>query len=204
MFEKLKKSTGGFECLNLDSERKKILQQLIDYINFKIEIDEPIALNFICTHNSRRSHLAQIWAQTAAAYYKIPNVKCYSGGTEATAVFPIIASTLADQGFEVTKEEKEINPRYTFAYAEDQEAIIAFSKTFDDLVNPKENFAAVMTCSDADQNCPMILGSDIRIPITYLDPKAFDESPNQKEKYLEKSKEIAAEMFYVFNMASRV
>lgn len=44
-------------------DRKELLKPLIDYIQSKVTQQKEIRLNFICTHNSRRSHLAQVWAQ---------------------------------------------------------------------------------------------------------------------------------------------
>ena len=55
-----------------------------------------------------------------------------------------------------------------------------------------------MTCSQADGGCPFIAGAEKRIPITYEDPKAFDDSPLEEAKYDERSLQIASEMFYVF------
>ena len=56
-----------------------------------------------------------------------------------------------------------------------------------------------MTCSHADENCPFIPGAEIRIPVRYDDPKAFDGTDLMEAKYLERSKEIATEMLYVFS-----
>ncbi|CAN0602762.1 unnamed protein product, partial [Ectocarpus sp. 12 AP-2014] len=92
--------------LNTDSiteERKEVLQPLIDFIQQKTTANSAIRINFICTHNSRRSHLSQVWAQTMATYFNIKNVNCYSGGTEATALFPMVAETLKNQGFQIQK-----------------------------------------------------------------------------------------------------
>ncbi len=183
----------------ITEERKEVLQPLIDYIQKNVENKNPINLNFICTHNSRRSHLSQVWAQTAAFYYRIGNVNCYSGGTEATALFPMAAATLKDHGFEVLSLSKEPNPIYGIKYAQNAPPIIGFSKTYDAEFNPKSNFAAVMTCSQADAGCPFIVGANKRIPITYEDPKAFDGTPQQAEKYRERSLQIATELTYVFS-----
>ncbi len=183
----------------ITEERKEVLQPLIDYIQKNVEKKNPINLNFICTHNSRRSHLSQVWAQTAAFYYGIGNVNCYSGGTEATALFPMAAATLKDHGFEVLSLSKEPNPIYGIKYAQNAPPIIGFSKTYDAEFNPKSNFAAIMTCSQADAGCPLILGANKRIPITYEDPKAFDGTPQQAEKYRERSLQIATELTYVFS-----
>jgi arsenate reductase len=56
-----------------------------------------------------------------------------------------------------------------------------------------------MTCSQADGGCPFIAGAEKRVPITYDDPKAFDHTPQQAEKYHERSLDIATELKYVFS-----
>ena len=190
-------NTLNFDSISL--ERKSVLQPLIDFIQEKTCNQQEIRLNLICTHNSRRSHLSQVWAQTAAAYYGIKNVFCYSGGTEATAMFPMAAQTLAKQGFQIKTIAEGTNPVYAIKYSENAHPIIGFSKTFDDNFNPQSEFAAILTCSSADQGCPFIAGAEKRIPITFEDPKAFDNTPQQAEKYEERSLQIAAEMFYVFS-----
>ncbi len=76
------------------------------------------------------------------------------------------------------------------------------SGKLDDHFNPASDFAAVMTCSQADVGCPFITGAEKRIPVTYDDPKAFDQTPQQKEKYHERSLQIATEMHYVFSQIS--
>lgn len=183
----------------ISNERKESLQPFIQYIQQKVNDGKNINLNFICTHNSRRSHLSQIWAQTAAHYFNIKNVYCYSGGTEATAMFPMAAKTLENAGFEITKLSNESNPVYCVKFASNEHPIIGFSKKFDHPFNPKSEFAALITCSHADENCPFIVGCEKRIPVRYEDPKAFDNTPQQAEKYEERSNQIASEMIYVFS-----
>ena len=183
----------------IDGQRKHILQPLIEFIQMKVANSEEIRLNFICTHNSRRSHLSQVWAQTMAFHFGIKNVFCYSGGTEATALFPMAATTLQKSGFEVNKISDNDNPVYSIKYAKNEHPIIGFSKKFDDAFNPKSDFAAIMTCSQADAGCPFIAGAEKRIPITFDDPKAFDNTPQQAEKYNERSLQIATELHYVFS-----
>jgi arsenate reductase len=193
---------GTINILNteeISEERKSILQSLINYIQDKVDDKKDIRLNFICTHNSRRSHLSQVWAQTMAAYFNIKNVFCYSGGTEATALFPVAAETLKNTGFKIEKLSNEDNPVYSIKYSENAHPIIGFSKTFDAEFNPTSEFAAIMTCSSADKGCPLIVGAENRIPITYEDPKAFDNTPLQSEKYKERSLQIATEMKYIFS-----
>lgn len=187
----------------INEERKIILQPLIDFIQQKVKDQKPININFICTHNSRRSHLAQVWAQTASAHFNIPGVNCYSGGTETTALFPKIIETLANAGFESWKLSENENPIYAIKYDENALPIIGFSKKYDDIFNPVSDFAAIMTCSQADGGCPFIPGAEKRIPITFDDPKIADNTSEQKKIYEERSLQIAVEMFYVFSKINK-
>ena len=197
LFSEIENVIKNLKPESITAERKKTLQPLIDFIQSKTTNHQEIRLNLICTHNSRRSHLSQVWAQTASAYFNIKNVFCYSGGTEATAMFPIVAKTLENQGFKIKTISEGSNPVYTIKYADNEHPIICFSKTYDDDFNPKNEFVAILTCSQADGGCPFIAGAEKRIPITFEDPKAFDNTPQQVEKYEERSLQIATEMFSV-------
>jgi len=183
----------------ISEARKDVLQSLVDFIQNKLNNNEEVRLNFICTHNSRRSHLSQIWAQTMAFHFGIKSVFCYSGGTEATAMFPKVAETLTNQGLHIQKLSETLNPVYAVKFDDNQPAVICFSKTFDDDFNPNSQFAAIMTCSSADEGCPFIAGAEQRLPIRYNDPKAFDGTDLMNEKYAERSLEIASEMYFVFS-----
>ncbi|MEN5057538.1 low molecular weight phosphatase family protein [Sphingobacterium kitahiroshimense] len=199
MNAKLVKTISEILKLAINQGRKSTLQPLIDYIQDKVTAGSAININFICTHNSRRSHLSQVWAQIAAAHYQIPNVTCYSGGTEETALFPKIAATLENAGLEVTIISETLNPVYAFKYDKNALPMIGFSKKYDSPFNPESNFAAVMTCSQADGGCPFIPGAEKRIPITFEDPKIADHTAQEDEIYQNRSVEIASEMFYVFS-----
>lgn len=203
IFQSLNDYISGLELEPILEERKQTLAPLVDYIQEKVGDGEAVRINFICTHNSRRSHLSQVWAQTMAHYFGIKNVSCYSGGTEATALFPKVAETFANTGFEVNSLSEGNNPVYSIKFSENEHPVIGFSKRMDDGFNPKSAFAAIMTCSQADEGCPFVPGAERRIPITYEDPKAFDDTPQQAEKYRERSKQIASEMFYVFSQIQK-
>lgn len=198
MYSTILKTVEQFHFENISNDRKNILQPLIDYIQGKVNSKKPVNLNFICTHNSRRSHLSQVWAQTSASFYNIDNVHCYSGGTQETALFPKVAETLENQGLQILKIADSINPIYAIKFDENSLPIIGFSKKYDDPFNPVSNFAAIMTCSQADEGCPFISGAEKRIPITYEDPKISDDTTEQTEVYQQRSIEIATEMMYVF------
>lgn len=200
MFNSLSKTIEQF--LNFDTinaDRKVALQPLIDFIQSKQANKEAINLNFICTHNSRRSHLAQIWAQVAAYYYGVEKLTTYSGGTEETALFPKVAEILSIQGFSIASISEGNNPIYAIKYTDNIQPIIGFSKKHDHSFNPISNFAAIITCSQADDECPFIVGAETRISIPFEDPKASDYSSIQDKVYTERSLQIAAEMFYVFS-----
>ena len=199
MLEKLSRTIESIAKIAVSEERKEVLQPLADYIQTKVNANEEIRLNFICTHNSRRSHLSQIWAQTMAFQFGIKNVYCYSGGTEATAMFPKVGETLVNQGFQIQKLSEEQNPVYAVKFDDNQYPNICFSKAYFDDFNPKTNFGAIMTCNNADEGCPMVFGAEARFPIKYDDPKAFDGTDLMNEKYAERSLQIASEMYFVFS-----
>ncbi len=199
MLVNLSKTIAIIKEITVPKDRKDVLLTLVEYIQNKVNANEEIRLNFICTHNSRRSHLSQIWAQTMAFQFGIKNVFCYSGGTEATALFPKVAETLTNQGFQIQQISQEQNPVYAIKFDANQHPVICFSKTYFDDFNPKSNFAAILTCSNADEGCPMVFGAEARFPIKYDDPKAFDDTEVMNEKYAERSLQIASEMQYVFS-----
>ncbi len=198
----IKDLRAEFEAIPM--ERKEQLQMLTDYVSQKVANDEDVNLIFICTHNSRRSHISQIWAQAAATYYGIPNVHCYSGGTEATAFNPRAIRAMQEAGFQISRTAGEDNnPVYEVTFADDQEPLIAFSKKYDDEENPKKEFAAIMTCSHADKNCPLVAGAEDRIPIPYDYPKEFDNTSQEEEKYTVRVHEIGRDMLFVFSSVNQ-
>ena len=203
LFKPIHKYIEALETQKLSDDRKAVLQPLADYIISKNKANQAVQLNFICTHNSRRSHLAQVWAQTMAEYFKVPNIQCYSGGTEATAVYPMVVETLQNTGFEISKKENSKNPIYSIKFTSEKKPISAFSKKYDDKSNPKSGFAAIMTCSDADENCPIVFGADERFPIRYEDPKKFDDTDLEEIKYDERCREIAREMLFTFSLVNQ-
>ncbi len=201
MFIKIQNYCEILSCQfsSISIERKTRLTILSDYIQTQIDSQKPINLLFVCTHNSRRSHFGQILAAVAADFFYIPNVFTFSGGTETTRFHDNAIAALKTVGFEISSDIESENPIYNVGFSKTQTAR-CFSKRYDDAANPTENFAAIMTCSDAEQNCPLILGADKRFGICYDDPKNFDNSPQQQEKYLERCEQIALEMLFVFSL----
>lgn len=202
MLPVLKNSIEKALQMNIPVERLGVLQPLVDYIQFKIDKKEEVNLNFICTHNSRRSQFSQIWAYTAANYFGIP-ANCYSGGVEVTSFNERAVESIKRSGFRVITKGNA-NPQYSVFHSEDSEPILAFSKLFDDPINKVDQFAAIMTCSHADENCPFIPGTEKRIPVRYEDPKSFDDTPEESVMYDQRSMQIASEMFYVFSKVREI
>jgi arsenate reductase len=183
----------------ITDERKSAIAHLKMYIAENKDAEKKILLNFICTHNSRRSHISQIWAQTAEHYYGIDNVETFSGGTEATAFNPRAVTAMKQAGFDITAIKDGENPVYKVKFSNDARVLTVFSKRFDDDFNPKTSFAAVMTCSHADDNCPFIPGAK-RIALTFDDPKEFDGTPQESAKYSERVNDIGREILYAFSL----
>lgn len=187
------------EFNQIPAERKETLAALTKFVQDKINASKPVYLNFICTHNSRRSHLSQLWAQAAAYYYGIENVFCFSGGTEATSFNPRAVKAMQEAGFNISVTKNGDNPVYEVHFASDATPIIAFSKKYDDPFNHNKDFAAIMTCSHADENCPLVLGASGRIALTYDDPKEFDGTSLEAAKYSERVHQIGREVLYAFS-----
>lgn len=183
---------------SISEDRKILLEKIATYIQGKKDSKQSIHLMYVCTHNSRRSHFGQIWASVAANYYQIKDVHTYSGGTEATAFHPNAIKALESSGFVVIPDSIGANASFTVRFGL-EESTSCFSKVYDDDINPHSNFAAIMTCSDAEENCPFIPGVELRVGTTYEDPKAFDGTVQQDQKYLERSNQIARECLYVFS-----
>jgi protein-tyrosine-phosphatase len=184
---------------DIPDERKKDLTKVADFVSERIRAGGIANLTFICTHNSRRSHMGQIWAKVAAVYYGLDSVETFSGGTEATAFNPNAVEAMRKAGFRIDSDGSMHNPVFEVVFGENVSPINAFSKKYDDKVNPDKDFCAIMTCSEADENCPFIPGARLRIPITYEDPKAYDGTPRQDEAYEERCLQIGMEMFYLFS-----
>lgn len=181
-------------------ERKLKLIELSDYIISRKNEEEIARLVVICTHNSRRSHMGQIWAQVAADYYGISKIKTFSGGIEATALNPRAVSAFKKVGFDVNSiKNDDDNHRYELRWSEDMEAYQAFSKRYGDTSNPSEKFAAIMVCTSADEGCPIITGCDFRLSLPYEDPKAYDDKGLETEMYDERLRQIGRDMLFCFS-----
>jgi len=186
--------------------KKKLLERHQILKNIAAAMTESIAqfgearLNFICTHNSRRSQFSQIWGHMLAYQYGLP-VTSFSGGVEVTACNERTIASLVRLGMQVVAEG-EGNPRYRVVFERSPEAVL-FSKVFDDVENPSEGAIALMTCDHADENCPFIPSAWKRLPLRYEDPKRYDNTERESSAYDETRDLIREELEQIFDMVKK-
>ncbi len=185
------------EYSSISATRKEILLKLSAEINQGIAKYKSAKLLFVCTHNSRRSQIAQMLASASAEYLGIANIQTYSGGTEVTAFFENSVQALINIGFKIEKSDNNHpNPRYLVSINTKHEPIPGFSKLYSDKINPNEKFIAIMVCSSADEACPFIPGADARISLPYPDPKSYDNTNEAPQRYLETCEVSAREILF--------
>lgn len=200
MRDSIKVLIDELDLREIPASRHAVLNELVSYLLEVTTAGEIPQLNFICTHNSRRSQFSQLWCKVMSVYYQFP-VESFSGGTAVTACNERTIASLGRHGFDILAAGGE-NPIYTVSITSNVQLKL-YSKLYDAPENPTTGFAAVMTCSDADENCPFIPGCDKRIPLRYEDPKAFDNTALEERMYDERSVQIAREMKYVFTKVKK-
>ncbi|MCT8340784.1 protein-tyrosine-phosphatase [Flavobacteriaceae bacterium TK19130] len=198
MFLTLKETIDRLEISTISDERIELLDPIAAKWSDILSNEGRLNIIFICTHNSRRSHLAQLWAQAISIYFGIEGIQTYSGGTEATRVYPTVLEILEVQGFEMLRLSQEDNPVYALKYGDTEVPSIAFSKEYGHDFNPSHGFSAIMTCTEADGGCPFVAGASSRFSLPYEDPKTSDGSSEELETYTERSLQIATELKYIF------
>lgn len=183
---------------SIEKDRKKDLQLLGSMIDEKRSKGEALNLTFICTHNSRRSQFGQIWAAVAAAHYGISGITTYSGGTEETSFNKRAVEACRRTGLHIDSNVGT-NPHYSIRFSDSAGALTCYSKKFNTPSNPQQNFIAIMTCSDADENCPIVPGAEHKLRLTYDDPKISDQTAEEVTIYDERCAQIATEMLFAFS-----
>lgn len=156
--------------------RWDVLEPIARAMAERIKSHGSVDLQFICTHNSRRSQMAHAWGHVYAAEWDLP-VRVFSGGTEATACATPTVEALIRAGF------TRVGSEPTVLQGPHGEPVALTSKRFDDPMNASDGFLALMTCSDADENCPYIPHALARFPLRYDDPKAFDGTDQEAAAY---------------------
>lgn len=189
------------EMPSIPAERKITLTAIADHVYTRLREGKTPKLLYVCTHNSRRSHFGQLCGKLAAVYFGFPEVNTYSAGTEVTAFNKNAIQAARRAGFSIHSQNPLVqNPIYELSFGTDEPPIVCFSKTYLDESIPKEGICAIMTCTEADGNCPFIPSSQTRMACTYEDPKAFDRTPDQDQAYDNRCKQIAIEALYIFSI----
>jgi arsenate reductase len=194
----------------IEERHREAADDLVAWIGKKYDPAKPLAIIVICTGNSRRSMMGSTMGNIAAAYYGLPNVRFYSGGTTPSAFNPRAIATLKEIGVEIElsgleaprgKSDEE-NPIYWVRSGKRQQTQ-EFSKLYSDPKNPQEGFAAILVCSEADAACPSVTGASVRIPAPFMDPKVYDGAPFEAAKYAERRDDIGRFMLSILMQASR-
>lgn len=194
---------SAYKNIILSENRKNLLLKISQGILEEYNKKGIVNLNFICTHNSRRSQLAQVWGFFAAEYFNL-NIYSYSGGTEVTAFFRNTVKTLQKVGFTFNLQNfSHQNPKYVISFEGSSKSMLGFSKRFDHQEN-RNPFVAITTCSNADTNCPLIPEAILRFHLPFVDPKSSDGLDNQDETYLKTNQQIAAEIYYIFSEIKKI
>lgn len=187
----------GLKKIQLTDDRKELLTTISKKIATELIKDGEVNVTFICTHNSRRSQLGQVWAFYAAQYFNL-NINAFSGGTEVTSFYRNTIKTLQKVGFNFQVDDfSHQNPKYIISFENSTKSILGFSKRYDHPEN-KEPFIAITTCNNADKNCPFIPTASHRLHLPFVDPKASDETPEQEQVYLNTNLQIAGEVHFIF------
>lgn len=190
----LGKATGE----GLSAERQELWQKAAHAVQEK----KAKAMNFICTHNARRSVISQSLAAALAYHYGIDDMVFYSGGAESTYIHPNSIALLQRIGFKLKEVEAGANPVHTARFASDAETLRLFSKTFDD-VSSHEPYVAILVCSKGDAACPFIPDAKARILIPFDDPGAYDGTADAAEAYFATAKLILNELHYFFQLLAK-
>jgi hypothetical protein len=195
------------EFSQIPADRQADLQELGQYLYEKVKAEQEIKLTVICTHNSRRSHIGQLWLLVAAEWYGIDNLQAFSGGTEATAFNKRAVEALNRAGFRIGGTNSTDNTTYSASWSRGSRPgakVLMFSKKYDHTINPKENFGAVMVCSEADKSCPVVPGAEARFSLPFEDPRYYDGTASEELEYDKACRLIARDIFYAVNHAKEL
>lgn len=191
------------EEAEIAADRREALERVAEAVVSELRARGSVDLLFVCTHNSRRSHLGQVWAQLAAEHFRVRGMRTWSGGTEVTEFDRRAAAALERAGL-VVESEQGGNPVRLVRSDPAAEPMRCWSKHFQDPANPRDGVVAVMMCSSADRACPSVPGARHRLVVAYDDPKKFDGTERETAAYDDRCRQIAREMLSVFRIVARI
>lgn len=181
----------------IEPQHRVAADHLATWISKNYQPGKALAVIIVCTGNSRRSILGATMGNIAAAYYGLPDIRFYSGGTKPSAFNSRTVATLKAIGVKVKAIGTEAprgsagdaNPIYRVQWGEGLTAL-EFSKLYSDAQNPQKGFAAIMVCDQADAECPLVKGASKRIAAPYVDPKEYDGTASEAAKYAERRDDL--------------
>lgn len=183
----------------ISEERKALLNSVVEYIVNNAQASKVSHLVFVCTHNSRRSQMAQFWAHYLSDHYGL-RINAYSGGTEVTALAPQAAKVIEELGINYTVDHKSSsNPTYQFKMDPGNKDIELYSKLFTEITESLTAFASLMCCAQAEESCPFVPGTELRISLNYQDPKRADGTANEAAAYHNCLILIGSEINYILS-----
>ncbi len=187
--------TTSFDMI--DRDHIPGMEKLAEWIAEQWQPKSSLHVLTTCTGNSRRSILGATMGNFAAAYYGFDNVHFHSGGTLPSAFNKRTIATLMEIGFQIEPTGQEAdrgnaktpNPIYRVVWGKDLESL-EFSKMFKDKTNPQSGFAVILVCSEADAECQTVPGAAMRLSMTFIDPKLYDDGNLETKKYAERRDDI--------------
>lgn len=195
----------------LTSQQIAAAESIREWIQKRRRAGLPASVIIVCTGNSRRSILGSTLGNIAAAWSGDPEIRFFSGGTEPSAFNPRTIRALQAVGVSITPTGEaatsgaagEPNPKYRMEWGSDPRSqIVEFSKRYSDPANPQSDFCAVMVCSDAADNCPVVLGASLRVALSFEDPKEYDGTAQEAAMYAQRRDQIGRAMLLALCPAS--
>lgn len=197
----------GEEAEQIGAGHREGGDALAQWLAANYQPGKPLHVLAICTGNSRRSMFTASMGNFAAAYHGLAEITFRSAGTAPSAINSRTIRALNAIGVEIQPTGEEAkrgpddapNPKLLVRWGKAGSGLetVEFSKHYSDPSNAQQGFAAILVCSDADKECPIVRGAAKRIPLPFNDPKAFDGQPEEEAKYAERRDDIGRLMMLV-------
>ena len=178
----------------VDPTRRPALRSCAAAIARQLDARGEVSVVAVCTHNSRRSQLAEVWLAVASAAAGLGGVSVCSGGSDPVAVAPGAIAVLRERGFRVEADTADANPRLRVrGHGIEREL---YAKPLGEAVAgvPLRGGVALMVCAAADAACPPVPQVGYRARLPFADPRHADGTPGEAAAYRAASDRIEAEM----------
>jgi hypothetical protein len=191
------------EFRKIPEERRFRLNEMVYFLEGQYQNNAPWQITFISTNESTVGQMAKAWSKAAAYYFGFKNFEPYSGGIKPGEISVRTIVALEKAGFIVYKSHINEVDVYRIKYSFNLEPVIAFPKKINHTKNPGNNFMAVILDGNADLNINNVRGTYDRLFLEYEDPKGYEGSDLENQKFNESCRQVAVEMFYVFSQLKK-